>query len=217
MGMLEDRIRALTKKRNGAYPRPWMTDIDPEQADVLIVGASSAETFHVAAIGSHDQFIDALWNRNGLTCRRMYDAATTKPSRTRPNLDRLSGMLAEHKLTSLQTNVACASGRSDAKVPKKERAHGTELFKAVMMHVPWKAMILYGVRVSKRFGIALDLNMPSVPPPDSAPVSVQFHGRPVYISPTLAFSGYRTSVWPYLGRVVAEIAGDPAVTGANSA
>lgn len=37
----EDRIRAMTVPRDGAYPRPWTTDTDPAQADVLIVGASS--------------------------------------------------------------------------------------------------------------------------------------------------------------------------------
>lgn len=43
MTELEDRIRAMTIRRNGAYPRPWTTDTDPEQADVLIVGARSAK------------------------------------------------------------------------------------------------------------------------------------------------------------------------------
>ena len=71
MTELEDRIRAMTIPRNGAYPRPWTTDTDPEQADVLIVGASSAKTFRVADVGSHDHFLDALWNRNGQTCRAM--------------------------------------------------------------------------------------------------------------------------------------------------
>lgn len=203
MAEFEDCIRAMTVPRHGTYPRPWMTDTDPGQANVLVVGASSAKTFHTADVGSHDHFLDALWNRNGQTCRAMYNAATGKPSRTRPNLDRLSGMLAVRGLTSLQTNVTCASGRYDAEVPDEDRVHGTELFKTVVAHVPWKAMIVYGVGASKKFGRAFGVNMPAVPSADSPPVWTTFQGRPVYVSPTLAFPGYHASVWQYLERVVA--------------
>lgn len=207
MTEFEDRIRTMTSARDGAYPRPWTTDTDPTQADVLIVGASSAKTFRVADVGNHEQFLDALWNRNGQTCRAMYDAATSKPSPTRPNLDRLSQMLAAHDLTSLQTNVACASARYDDEVSDKERAHGTMIFKTVVAHVPWKAMIIYGVGATERFGQALGATMPPVPSPDTMPVLKAICDRPVFISPTLAAPGYRTSVWPYLERVVAAIAG----------
>lgn len=64
----EDIIRSMTVPRGGSYPRPWMTDTDPERAQVLIVGASSAKSFACADIGSHEEFIDALWNRNGRSC-----------------------------------------------------------------------------------------------------------------------------------------------------
>jgi hypothetical protein len=202
-----DRIRALTVPRDGIYSRPWTTDTDPSQADVLIVGASSAKTFYVADVGDHEQFLDALWNRNGLTCRAMYDAATAKPSPTRPNLDRLSQMLAANGLTSLQTNVTCASARYDAEISEKDRSHGTLLFKTVVAHVSWKAIIIYGVGATKRFGKAFGLLMPEVPSPASAPVSRVVYDRPVFVSPTLASPGYRTSVWPYLERVVMEIGG----------
>lgn len=202
----EDDIRAMTAPRGGAYPRPWMTDADPEQAKVLIVGASSAKTFRSADIGDHDQFLDALWNRNGRMCRAMYDAATMKPSRTRPNIDRLSEMLAARGLTSIQTNVSCASARYDAELSEEDRAHGTEIFKAVVAYVPWRAMIVYGVGASKRFGRAFGITMPQVPSPDSEPVLVNFRGRAVFVSPTLAPPSYRTAVWPYLERVVGAIA-----------
>lgn len=212
MTEFEDRIRAMTAPRDGAYPRPWTTDTDPAQVDVLIVGASSAKTFHVIDIGNHEQFLDALWNRNGQTCRAMYDAATLKPSPTRPNLDRLSQMLAASGLSSLQTNVTCASARYDADVSEKDRAHGTLLFKTVVAHVPWKAMIIYGVGVTERFGHAFGVAMPPIPSPDTAPVQTAIYNRPVFIAPTLASPGYRTSVWLYLERVVAAIAGATKVT-----
>lgn len=217
MSEFEDRIRAMTVPRNSAYPRPWTTDTDPSQADVLIVGASSAKTFRVVDVGSHDQFLDALWNRNGQTCRAMYASATTKRSRTRPNLERLSRMLSAHGLTSLQTNVACASGRYDAEVSDEDRAHGSELFKAVVAHVPWKAMIVYGVGASEDFGHAFDVAMPPVPSPDSGPVWTTIQGRAVFVSPTIAFPRYRKTVWPYLERVVAVIAEGEEGTGLPAA
>ena len=208
----EDRIRLMTKPRGGAYPRPWTTDTDPRQADVLIVGASSATTFRAADVGNHDQFLDALWNRNGRTCREMYDAATAKRSRTRPNLDRLSKMLASRGLTSLQTNVSCASARFDSEISEEDRAHGTELFKTVVAHVPWRAMIVYGVGASERFGRAFGVAMPPVPSPASIPVRTTVLKRAVFVSPTLAPPSYRTSVWPYLERVVTAIAAGGAAT-----
>ncbi|RWO82075.1 hypothetical protein [Mesorhizobium sp.] len=207
MTEFEDRIRAMTVPRDGAYPRPWTTDTDPARADVLIVGASSAKTFRVTDVGNHEEFLDALWNRNGQSCRAMYDAATAKPSPTRPNLDRLSQILAAHGLTSLQTNVTCASARYDDEVSEKDRVHGTLLFRTVLAHVPWKAMIIYGVGATERFGHEFGVAMPPVPSPDTAPVLRTIYDRPVFISPTLASPGYRTSVWPYLERVVTAIAG----------
>lgn len=56
-----------------------------------------------------------------------------------------------------------------------------------------------------RFGKTFGMAMPPVPPPSSKPVSVQFMDRPVFVSPTLAALGYRSSVWPYLEEIVAEI------------
>lgn len=201
----EDIIRTMTLPRGGAYPRPWMTDADPDQVKVLIVGASSAKTFQCADVGTHDQFLDALWNRNGRTCREIYSLATAQPSKTRPNLDRLSAMLAARGLTSMQTNVSCSSARYDAELSEEDRAHGTEIFKAVVEHLPWRAMIVYGVGASERFGRAFGMAMPKVPTPDSAPVQVRLLGRAVFVSPTLAPPSYRTTVWPYLERVIAAI------------
>jgi hypothetical protein len=205
MTELEERVRALTEPRGGVFPRPWMTDTDPEKVEVLIVGASSAKTFRAADVGSHDDFIDCLWNRNGKTCKGMYEAATTKPSRTRPNLDKLSRMLAERGLSSLQTNVACASAPYDALLSREDRAQGTALFKTVVSYVPWRAMMVYGVGASERFGTLFGISMPPIPSPNSEARKVTLSARPVFISPTLAPPSYRNTVWPYLERVVEEI------------
>jgi hypothetical protein len=86
------------------------------------------------------------------------------------------------------------------------------IFRAVVELVPWKAVILYGVGASIRFGEAFGVRVPTVPSPESEPKPLQFLGRPVFVSPTLAPPSYRSSVWPYLERVVLAIAGDQATS-----
>ena len=66
----EDNIRQLTQPINNQYPRPWMTDLkNPKQAKVFIVGKNQAKTFQVDQVGSHQKYLDYLFNRNGLSCR----------------------------------------------------------------------------------------------------------------------------------------------------
>src|SRR5690606_33344764 len=63
-----------------------------------------------------------------------------------------------------------------------------------------------GVGASEEFGRAFRVEVPPVPSPESFPVSTMFQGRPVFISPTLAFPAYRASVWLHLERVVVALA-----------
>lgn len=202
----EDIIRKLTSPRAGAYPRPWMTKTCPDEAQILIVGASSATTFRCSDVGPHDQYMDALWNRNGRSCYELYNTVANSPSKTRPNLDQLSRLLTERGMTSMQTNVSCASARYDTELSREDRAHGTEIFKAIVEHVRWRTMIIHGVGACKRVGRVLDIAMLPVPKPDAMPVQIRFQEKSIFISPTLAPPGYRSSVWAYLKRVVQEIA-----------
>ncbi len=59
--MLEDEIWGLTRKINGQYPRPWMTNLtDPMNAEVFIVGGNQATPYTDDEIQSHDQHLDIL-------------------------------------------------------------------------------------------------------------------------------------------------------------
>jgi hypothetical protein len=108
---LEAAIRRLTEPVNGQFPRPWMTDMaHPENARTFVVGRNQARSFRVDQIGSHDAYIDALFNRNGRSCRKLYGQlqGDDGPSDTRKNIDRLREHLAREGLDDvLETNVIC--------------------------------------------------------------------------------------------------------------
>jgi hypothetical protein len=95
--LFEQRIRELTQAVNGQYPRPWISSLrDPLQARVFIVGMNQRNGYDVEQVGSHARHLDALFNRNGLTCRGIYDEMTRgRPSPTRANIDRLTSLLKD--------------------------------------------------------------------------------------------------------------------------
>lgn len=69
-------IHELTKPLNDQFPRPWMTELaDPLAAKVFIVGRNQAKGFHSSRL-THRRHIDALFNRNGESCRKVYDEMT---------------------------------------------------------------------------------------------------------------------------------------------
>jgi hypothetical protein len=90
MNTLEASIRRLTQPVNGQFPRPWMTDMaHPEKARVFIVGRNQAKVFPAAAlVGGHEAYIDALFNRSGKSCRKLYEEMSGRegPSPTRENI-----------------------------------------------------------------------------------------------------------------------------------
>lgn len=109
MHALEAAIRGLTRPLNGQFPRPWMTTMThPEEARIFVVGYNQATRFSIESVGSHDSYIDALFNRNGRSCRDLYARArgSRGPSPTRRNLDALHEMLASAGFADvLETNV----------------------------------------------------------------------------------------------------------------
>ena len=113
MSPLEASIRRLTQPVNGQFPRPWMTTMaHPEKARIFVVGYNQATGFPAARIGSHDDFIDALFNRNEGSCRKLYEQLRGEdgPSPTRKNIDRLQENLAREGLDDVvETNVICYS------------------------------------------------------------------------------------------------------------
>lgn len=71
---LESAMRDLTQPINGQYPRPWMTSSkDPASSRVFVVGINQATAFTVQDFRSHDEFMDALYNRGPETLKDAYN------------------------------------------------------------------------------------------------------------------------------------------------
>ena len=84
-----------------------MTDLKtPSHADVFIVGYNPA-TAYLSNDVCYERFIDALFNRNGETCRKFY-AEITKQTPTRGNIEMFADKPTKVGVNSiLETNVVC--------------------------------------------------------------------------------------------------------------
>jgi hypothetical protein len=162
-GSLESGIVELTKPLNGQFPRPWMTNLpDPSQAKVFVVGKNQAKGYPINLVGGQSRYIDALFNRNGQSCRALYDEITGgKSSPTRENIDRLASKLAEagvHEL--LETNVICYSTAMSSDlsklIHKGGRQRGDEIFRFLLAVIQPSILIAHGastrVHLEKLFG-----------------------------------------------------------------
>lgn len=163
----EQLIRELTRPINGQYPRPWMTKLpDPLKAKVFIVGQNQAKTYLEADAGSHDRFIDALFNRNGESCRRLYDELTKgKPSPTRRNIDKLTALLEEEGVTEiLETNIVCYSTPVSSDLHQTQhrggRDRGDAIFRALLHWGNPSIFIAHGSGTRNRFGTILRMELP---------------------------------------------------------
>ena len=134
----EDRIRELTWPINRQLPRPWMTDMsNPLKADMFIVGMNQAKLYRVEEV-SHERHVDALFNRNGESCRGVYDEVTGgRPSPTRRNIDGLAARLRRQGIYNiLETDVVCYSTPMSGDL--RDRAHvggatkGEEIFRYLL-------------------------------------------------------------------------------------
>ncbi len=166
MANLEFGIRLLTRPVDGKYPRPWMTtSSQPGHARVFVVGNRQAKTFSVDAVGEHDRLLDALFNRNGASCRALYDSVTGgKPSPTRKNLDDLRGILEAERVTDLiETNVVCFSAPTNSMPGTNELRLGEELFRFLLGEIGPRAMIVHGAGPLARLAKLLEVNLPAAP------------------------------------------------------
>ena len=113
MNTLEASLRRLTQPVNGQFPRPWMTDMEhPEKARIFIVGYNQATGFPAAALaGGRNAYIDALFNRNGMSCRKLYEQMRYNKgrsnSKTRENVVALRGRLVQGSGTT--SEAICAT------------------------------------------------------------------------------------------------------------
>lgn len=158
---LYDEAFHYTQEINGQYPRPWMTDLgDPMEADCFIVGRNQRNGYDVDAVGQHARHVDALFNRNGQSCRGLYDCLFDA-SRTRINIDRLSKRLKNCGAKVLETNVVCFSTRMSADLTPYQSQIGSEIFKWLYSRILPKVIIVHGRGAAKELA-KLDTSKSSV-------------------------------------------------------
>lgn len=159
-----------TRAVDGQYPRPWMTDLsNPLDADCFIVGRNQRNGYAVADIGCQQNHINALFNKEGASCRGLYDSLY-KPSPTRKNIDRLSQRLKKGGAQVLETNVICFSSPMSSDLTRGQRSHGRDIFKWLLTRIPPKVIIVHGSGAAHELSkldtaTALIIEMPALAPP----------------------------------------------------
>ena len=165
----EEQIRRLTEPINGQLPRPWMTEMrNPLEADVFIVGMNQRNGYPAEDI-PHQRHLDALFNRNGESCRELYAEVTKgKPSRTRQNTNRFVARLNEQGVHNiLETNVICYSTPMSAGLRSQTHAgsarKGEEIFRFLLAEIAPVVLIVHGVGSVNRISTILKVNRLEIP------------------------------------------------------
>lgn len=201
MNNVERLLRDLTAAINGQYPRPWMTSMpDPCSAKLFIVGYNPAKAYSSQDL-DHERHIDALFNRNGETCRGLYNEVT-KESPTRGNIDKLTAKLANVGITSvLETNVVCYATAKKKDLAKPDhiggKSRGVAIFQTLVREIGPKVIIIHGAGVRDEFNRSFadepDLPLPPNSPGEFAHIDLST-GTRVFVIPSLALPGYQN--WP---------------------
>ena len=219
LGELESAIRGLTIPVLGQYPRPWMTEIDnPSEADIFVIGANQATAYAPQIIGSHDRFLDAHFNRNGLNCRALYEEVRGKPSLTRSHSDTFVDMLKAAGAEKLiETNAVCFStpNAEDLKRPSNKLGleKGVDIFRELVRIISPKVAIVHGSGTVKMFKKYHGISLPD-PPQDSFQIRRKAVGSTMFIViPTLGapavnkWHSWRSSYLQSLAGEVATLVG----------
>lgn len=206
----EVAITRLTEPLNGQYPRPWMTELaDPSSATVFIVGKNQAKGYESGRL-SHKRHVDALFNRSGESCRRVYDEMTGhSPSPTRQNTDRFRKILATEGITRvLETNVVCYSTpmSSELRLPEHRggTVRGTEIFRALLHFVKPKVLVAHGAGTRDTLSTLLGALLPAPPVGNGDPQPTIVRGMKIFIIPSLAppqWNQWHSWAEPYLAKV----------------
>lgn len=218
---LEEVIAPLVGPINGQRPRPWFTHYtDPERARVFIVGMNQASQYQVDAV-SHDEHLDALFNRGGLTCEGLYQRLGFE-GKSRAFIDRFCTALSVRGIDDvLQTNVVCYATPKTASVLSRPqhrngRARGKELFRTVVAHVKPRIIVVHGQKSSRELKKALGVEFED-PPSNRGPATSVVHATRVMLDnhpaqiiaiPTLAKPGVNSWMpWqsPYFDTVARHI------------
>lgn len=187
----ESAISTATRPLNGQLPRPWMTDLtDPLSAQVLIVGRNPARGYDAATL-DHARHLDALFNRNGQSCRRLYDELVGEPSPTRRNIDLLRAVLMDAGIDRvLETNVICYSSPMSADLAKPAHAGGREagtaIFRMLLEYVRPRVLIAHGAGTIREVGTILGAPLPPPRSAPGAPAHVEASDMRLILLPSLA-------------------------------
>jgi len=195
----------------------------PERARIFVVGFNQATGFPAAQIESHDAYIDALFNRNDKSCRKLYERlrGDDGPSPTRKNLDKLREHLAREGMNDVvETNVICYSTPMSSDLTqiknKGGKATGRRIFEEVLAIVRPRILIAHGAATAKELSRVLWTRLPAAASNQAENVSyvgTQTHlrGQPyapiVFVIPSLAPPGW--NVWqkwadPHLAETCAQ-------------
>jgi hypothetical protein len=183
-------ISTATRPINGQYPRPWMTDlINPLDAEVFIVGRNPARTYDASML-SHEPRLDSLFNRNGLSCRALYDELVD-PSPTRRNIDVLQRLLTEAGVDRvLETNVICNSSPMSADLGSLEhtgeRAAGKAVLRMLLDSVRPRLLITHGAATARDLADIVGSPLPLPATDGSAPTSIEVGDMTIVLPPSLA-------------------------------
>jgi|GEM_PF-1301371 len=144
---LEARLAPLLEPVQGQWLRPWMTTLlDPAAAKVFIVGRNQSKTYPEARL-SRERYLDSLFNRNGESCRALYDELTEgRASPTRHNIDVLSNELSFAGV--LETNVVCFSTRGSEEFREAAATEGYQqglkIFPILLDEIRPRVLVLFG-------------------------------------------------------------------------
>jgi hypothetical protein len=212
----EATIRKLTRPLEGQYPRPWMTKLaDPTSARVFIVGKNQAKGYPVERVGSHDLYVDALFNRNVQSTRTLYDRVTGgQPSPTRLNIDGLTTRLEGVGVPEvLETNVICystpLSSHLSLPVHRRGRERGQEIFRTLLHFIRPSVLIVHGSDATRELAKVLGAMLPEPPDSSSKIKSKGTDNGMVFVLPSLAPPAYnKWSPWAqdYLDRIASAVA-----------
>jgi hypothetical protein len=181
---------------------------------VFIVGKNQAKGYPVEEVGTHERYLDALFNRNGQSSRALYDEITAgRSSPTRLNIDSLTARLEGAGVPEiLETNVICystpLSKHLALPIHRGGRERGDEIFRTLLLFVRPSVLITHGADASRKLAKVLGTNLPEPPEHSDDVRSVKTEQGLVFVLQSLAPPAYnKWASWApnYLDRIAIEV------------
>ena len=149
---------------------------------VCTIGMNQSREYPAGDV-PHQRHHDALFNRNGESCRGLYnETAKGKPSPTRQNTDGLVARLKQQNIHNiLETNVICYSTRMSKALRTQAHAgganRGEEIFRYLLAEIAPTVLIVHGAGTAKHISTILKINRLKVPSSADETCDVQTEQR----------------------------------------